>query len=238
MPTLTTTFTTFSTEARAGSIGGTESWGTAANAQTDDGAYATYGTNSPQPWNGYTLYLTAKELTDEVPAGATIDGIEIVLGCGEVSAGVGDWKDSAVYIIKGGTIQTTQNKASASVYTAYPTESVLSHGGAADLWGQTWTAADINAAGFGVAISCVQSGADETGASVQVDYIQVSVTYTEAVTTTVTPPAATLALSGKSAVAGFGFVPGKLALALTTYAPSLIGPTGGSQSGMMMTGVG
>ncbi len=156
MPSVSTNFTTFGTQARAGSIGGSESWGTPANAQANDGARATYGTNAMRPWTGYTFYLTAKQLAALVPDGATIDGIRATVVKRKSSAGSGTWQDSSVYVIKGGTVQTAQNKATA---TAYTTSDVgETYGGPTDKWGQTWTAADVNGAGFGIAVSCSVAG--------------------------------------------------------------------------------
>ena len=51
---------------------------------------------------------------------------------------------------------------------------VVSYGGATDLWGLTWTAADINAANFGVVISAHDS---VSGALAQVDSFAITVTY-------------------------------------------------------------
>lgn len=59
-----------------------------------------------------------------------------------------------------------------------------------------------------------------------------------AVTTTITPDTWPLEAATQIPVIVLGLNPASLAITITTYAPSLIGPTGGSQSGMMMTGVG
>lgn len=181
MASVSTTFTTFGTAARAGSIGGSESWGTPGNAQTNDGSRATYGTNISKPWSdNYTFYLTATQLTDLVPSGATIDGIEVVIERRTNHAPAAEtWKDSAVYLIKGGTIQTGTNKAVATSYTG--TDAAVTYGGAADLWGIALTDTDVNGSGFGAAISCAISGAsDPSDDSVpEVDSITVTVYYTE-----------------------------------------------------------
>ena len=63
--------------------------------------------------------------------------------------------DHRVRIIKGGAVGST-DKASG---TAWPTSpAYTTYGGASDLWGETWTAEDINASTFGVAISAYASG--------------------------------------------------------------------------------
>jgi hypothetical protein len=176
MPSVATNFTTFGTQARAGSIGGSESWGTPANAQTDDDSRASYGTNMVRPWSGYTFYLTAKQVAEAVPAGATIEGIRATVVRRKTSNGVGTWQDSAVLLIKGGTVQTAQNKASATAYTT--TDAAQQYGGPTDLWGLAWTADDVNGAGFGIAVSCATSGMDqEDSDTAEVDSVTVEVFY-------------------------------------------------------------
>jgi hypothetical protein len=53
-------------------------------------------------------------------------------------------------------------------------DKVVTHGGSADLWGDTWTAADVNASNFGVAISAT----DGTATLALVDHITMTVYYT------------------------------------------------------------
>ena len=50
-----------------------------------------------------------------------------------------------------------------------------SFGGASDLWGRSWTPADVNDSGFGVALYATASGDNGNG---YVDYVQVTVYYT------------------------------------------------------------
>lgn len=178
MASVLTTFTTFGTAARAGSLDpGNESWGTTANAQTSNDVRAIFSASMARPWGtAYTFYLTAKQLTDLVPAGSTIDGIKVTVEKGESLSDAATWTDSAVYIIKGGTVQTAQNKATATVYTVADVAEV--YGGAADLWGQTWAPADVNGAGFGVAVSCgVVDGMFATSVP-RIDAVTVEVFYT------------------------------------------------------------
>lgn len=67
----------------------------------------------------------------------------------------GSLYDHRVRIVKGGVIGAT-DKASV---TAWPgTLAYTTYGGEADLWGETWTVADINSTTFGVAISGYASG--------------------------------------------------------------------------------
>lgn len=77
--------------------------------------------------------------------------------------------DHAVRLIKGGTVGGTSLASAA----AWPTsEAYASYGGSSELWGQTWTTADINAANFGAAISArVQNG------TARVNHMRITVWY-------------------------------------------------------------
>lgn len=81
--------------------------------------------------------------------------------------------DNRVRIVKGGSIGTT-NKTGG----AWPTsDAYATYGADDDLWGETWTPADINASNFGVAISAIGEFAFPTVASV--DHIRITVYYIE-----------------------------------------------------------
>ena len=96
--------------------------------------------------------------------------------------------DADLYLLKAGAIVGT-NHASA---TKWPTEmTAAAYGGAADLWGTTWTPAEINAAGFGLSLSALNTHPAQNRTAT-VDYMQITVTYTPAATpTTLTVDAAT-----------------------------------------------
>lgn len=176
-------FDTFGNTARVGSIGGTEDWGTEGNAAADDATRATYSSSAVRgTWTGHTIYLTAQQLVTEIPAGATVDGIEIIIQRRETAADLTTWKDSAVFLIKGLAIQdAADNKAVATEYTT--TDASVTYGGPADLWGVTWTATEINAVGFGVAISVGVTTDDGESTSVpEVDLISAVIYYTAAAT--------------------------------------------------------
>jgi len=127
---------------------------------------------------GSTHYLKATNFGFSIPSGVTINGIvaTIVKRGGPKVDSNGTWTepvfDTNVRIVKGGTIQTAQNKAQTG--TAWPTGfSGVSYGGAGDLWGTTWTQADINSTGFGIAIAA-QGGP----ATPEIDSFMITVYYT------------------------------------------------------------
>jgi hypothetical protein len=63
--------------------------------------------------------------------------------------------------------------------TSYTTADVtLPHGGAADLWGDTWTFADINAPDFGAAFAATKPNTQGLAHNVTVNVVSISVTFT------------------------------------------------------------
>ena len=87
-------------------------------------------------------------------------------------------RDSEVKLVKGGVIQAT-NKAVTG--TDWPTAGlgIASYGGAADLWGGSWTTADIKASNFGVVLAAINPNTTHNrDRDATVDYIRVTITYT------------------------------------------------------------
>lgn len=113
-------------------------------------------------------YLKATNFGFTIPLDATILGIQVEI---EQSATVSvSMIDNSVKLVKGGTIGGTDKGTG----TSWPTsDAYASYGSASDLWGQTWTPADINASNFGVAISpnC------QIAATAQIDHVRITVTY-------------------------------------------------------------
>jgi hypothetical protein len=78
-------------------------------------------------------------------------------------------QDYSVKLIKGGSIGGTDQAGTGSWPTS---DAYASYGNATDLWGRTWTTADINASTFGAAIAArVQNG------TVRVDHMRITVYY-------------------------------------------------------------
>lgn len=157
---------------------GAVAWASVNNAKAADGAYATVKLEGEPPILSH--YLKATNFGFAIPEGATIAGIvaEVKLTCenkGSISA-----RESRVRIIKGGAIGAAE-RATAELLPFTPT--VVTYGGNSDLWGNTWTPADINGSTFGLALSYaswVPEGTDtETGAFVtpKVDSIVIKVYY-------------------------------------------------------------
>lgn len=118
-----------------------------------------------------TDYLQGSNYNLSIPADATINGITVSTNRQSTSTGI---KDEELKLIKNGSILVT-NKANTT--TDWPTSmQIATYGGSSDLWGTTWTVAEINDLSFGVSLSVKNHNAVIRTASV--DYIQISVTYT------------------------------------------------------------
>jgi len=117
-------------------------------------------------------YLKVTNFGFAIPGGSTITGIVVNVERHESAAN--GCKDNRVRIVKGGVIGTT-DRASA---TEWPTsDASVEYNSTSpdhtDLWGETWTVADINASNFGVAISALGIN----GGQALIDYISITVYY-------------------------------------------------------------
>jgi hypothetical protein len=113
-----------------------------------------------------------------IPAGSTINGITVEIKKQAVS-GPGNPTDVDVTILKGGVATGTNLGHTGAGNGWLSAGGIDTYGGTSSLWGTTWAPADINAANFGVQISCVEwTGASTTTAAV--DFIRITITYTPA----------------------------------------------------------
>jgi hypothetical protein len=152
------------------------------------GSSAAVATCTSIPSNGGTSYLLfAKGLGFAIPTNATINGIQVEIR--RQSSGMTSpfLRDNVVQLTKNGTVLIGSNLAVTG--TDWPTASLqtATYGGGASLWGTTWTPAEINSSNFGVALQA--RNANTTVGRTRdatVDYIRVTVTYTEATALTMT----------------------------------------------------
>jgi hypothetical protein len=83
-------------------------------------------------------------------------------------------RDSNVQLLKAGSATGISNYASGNTWST-STPTTVTYGDVNDLWGTTWTAADVNNANFGVRFAAQNTGAQSATASI--DYISITVTY-------------------------------------------------------------
>lgn len=149
---------------------GDVAWGSMSNASLSDNAYAAAG---PISGNGFSERFECALFGLNVPAGATIDGVEVTIERKTIIGGPTVFADDIVSLIVGGLVQG----ADRSVSTPWtPTETTITYGGPSDLWGLALTADDVNASNFGLALRVNRTGG--SGQVAQVDHVQVRVYYT------------------------------------------------------------
>lgn len=120
-----------------------QNWQNVTNAMAEDGivAVSTNATSTIAQCSGYGFGLSANTI---------IDGIYVEFKRDSNSGD--DATDNSVRVYKSGTATGTDKANSASNWTA-GTLTWNGYGGSADLWGTTWTAADIDDSGFGSGLS-------------------------------------------------------------------------------------
>lgn len=146
------------------------SWTNPSNVQTQNNIYATISVDNTV----VVKSLRAMNYGFSVPTTATINGIEVfVERQAQVTSRI---TDSTVYLIKGSTTQAV-NKADTVTFWA-DQDVIAIYGAPSDLWSTTWTPAEINSTGFGVAFRPQQT-VDSTPVTAYVDWIGVVVYYTD-----------------------------------------------------------
>jgi hypothetical protein len=110
--------------------------------------------------------------TADIPAGSTIQGVEVGIERMKGASGLNTATDLLVRL-RTAAGQLGDNKATATGWPATDAEAV--YGGAADGWGSALTDATIRTAGFGVDIRAQQTGGTPAPA---VDHVRIRVHYT------------------------------------------------------------
>lgn len=121
--------------------------GTVAWTKVDAGSWA-----SASPSAAISHYLEITNFGFSIPSSSVIIGIEDVVS--RVASG-GFVADSRVRQIKEGTVKESQDKAAGKWPTGI---SSIIYGGPEELWGNPWTAANLNASTSGLAISVELGG--------------------------------------------------------------------------------
>jgi uncharacterized repeat protein (TIGR01451 family) len=151
---------------------GTINWSNPSNAQTSNSSRAIASLDD----NQVSRYLKATNFGFSVPGGATINGIKVdVQRQAENSNRI---KDNSVKIVKGGNIGTANKANSADFWGT--SDDYITYGSASDLWGETWTPADINATNFGFVFAAKKDTTSGNQYEARVNHIRITVSYTEA----------------------------------------------------------
>lgn len=168
MSSIVVLFQTFANETGVG----TTAWGDVANAATDDSQNATATLGG----SAISNYLKCTNRTGAaIPTGSTINGFEIKYEAGSGVTATG--KDHTLKMVKGGSI-VGNNLANTGVNWQNPS-TIQTRGSSSELAGTTWTAEEVNASNFGVALACQRVGGTSPNIAGLVDYVQVEIFYTE-----------------------------------------------------------
>jgi len=153
--------------------GGYAVWSHPDYAKADDTNYTSANTSSKN--NSDYLTLTNFGFTSsDIPAGATINGIEFVINRAHAEAD--NVYDVLLYLLKDGT-QHGSNLASATKWPTSLTDAT--YGGSTNLCGGSWTQADILDADFGFQLSIKATTKPASGKFSSVDFGKIRVYYTE-----------------------------------------------------------
>lgn len=161
-----------------GISGGDENWSDNDDVETSNDNYSVVTLND----NEISNYNWIDDFDFAIPVGATIDGIVVQVERRAQSAD--KIKDYAVRLIKNGTIVGSNKADTSTFWVSSSPDTIVSYGGASDLWGTTWTRSDINDNDFGVAFSVKKDTTQGSNTDAYVDHISITVHYTEAVVDT------------------------------------------------------
>lgn len=150
------------------------SWTDASNAAIPDGNAATF---TPAGEATSSRYLNASGFGFAIPSDATIKGFIVEIKRWSTSDGVGNGVcySDGVRLLKNGIRQPTIH----DVGELFGTDTDAAHvilGGATDLWGTTWTPANVNASNFGVSLFATPTvdDADDGISTAHIDHIRVT----------------------------------------------------------------
>lgn len=121
----------------------------------------------------YRDFLLVDDFNFDIPASATIKGITATVR--RAGGGENEAADAGVHLIKGG-VTGTLDKSKATTWGTDLED--VDYGGAADLWAESWTPADLNAEDFGVAVSAQYAQSAGNGRA-YIDIVYVTVSYCE-----------------------------------------------------------
>lgn len=148
---------------------GSQAWNSPGNVTASDNIRARQDISPLSSTN----YLKTTGFNFSIPLGATINGIVAEAEVQSLDSPSDYIYDNAVRIVKSGLVGTADRSSGAF----WASEGYISHGSASDLWGESWTPADINSSNFGVAISA--KNVETTSPwSAEIDHIRITVYYT------------------------------------------------------------
>lgn len=163
--------------ANAGTSENAEAWVNPGNVVSDNGVEATI-TAATFDTPDISQLLVCSNFGFTIPTNATIMGITVEIERRDQAIGAAS--DNRVQLAKGTAFANLVGTNKADTALDWPTAATIkSYGGAADLWGASWTPAEINASSFAVMLS-VQ--ADAANTDIFVDFVRITIDYVAPVT--------------------------------------------------------
>lgn len=144
-------------------------WTNASNMAVSDNTYSGVSFTA----NNQIAQSFAQNYGFSIPTGSTINGITVSVERRSLDGG-GTTKDSIVSLLKADGSIGTGNKADTSTFWS-GSKVTVTYGSSSDLWGDTWTAEDINDADFGVFFRLLSNFQFSNPG---IDYISITVYYT------------------------------------------------------------
>ena len=156
--------------AAADAGGGSSNWNSLSDGLTSNDLYAECTVSSGGGFTSNIIKFTGFGFS--IPAGATIDGIEVEIDWWATNGGM---QEDIIQLYKAGTL--VGNNLSTSSTLPDSVETTSYKGGPTNLWGTTWTVDDINNSTFGLGIRCINTSLKFT-ATVNIDVVRIRINYT------------------------------------------------------------
>lgn len=173
--TFTTSATNAGTAVDDATVGTGLAWANPGNITTPGTPYATVSVGASQ----FSHYIVATGYGFSIPPGATILGITVTINR-RVTTSIATVSDKFVRLVQNGVIITASTFAGGSsiLFPSNATFGVATYGGVSNTWSFSagvLTPTDINASNFGIAFST--SNASGSSRNIELDYIQIAITY-------------------------------------------------------------
>jgi len=124
-------------------------------------------------FNQESNWIKATNFGFSIPTGATINGITVTI---KRLAGDGSARDIFAQIVKNGSITGT-NKANPNDWSV-TTYETITYGSSSDLWGESWSASDINSSNFGFALYMYNLSGNKFGLTHFLKELKIKIDYT------------------------------------------------------------
>ena len=154
--------------------GGGANWTNPGNAFSSNDAYATASVDGST-----TDPLSCLNYGFSIPLNAIVTGIEVYVERRSDRTANGGSRDASLFLVKGGA-QVGNNLATATTYTTADVVEV--HGSPSELWGTTWSPAELNAANFGALFTATKPSGGGAAHTISADHIFITVYYIVPVT--------------------------------------------------------